>query len=177
MSTIDTNNPENVHDIQPIPPSSSNAPSFTFPSQPPFSNSFQSDQTSNNSPMFGGDSDYVSVPIDTTAAISQGEPAVIHERIASQALIDVATRRRHWDNQGQKLYRCDRCSQDFTAKHNLRNHINSHLGIKKHECTCGQAFGTKHVLTRHQKTCNGVTKRKVEPGSPSQSFPQSNSGF
>ncbi|THU81384.1 hypothetical protein K435DRAFT_873390 [Dendrothele bispora CBS 962.96] len=77
--------------------------------------SFGDGQTSNT---FGGDSDYVAVPIHT-AAIPQTEPAVIREKIASQALIDVATRRRQ--NPSQKLYRCDRCSQDFTAKHNLRS--------------------------------------------------------
>ncbi|THU76751.1 hypothetical protein K435DRAFT_896884 [Dendrothele bispora CBS 962.96] len=80
--------------------------------------SFGDDHTSNNLHTFEGDSDYVAVPIHT-AAIPQTEPAVIREKIASQALIDVATRRRQ--NSSQKLYRCHLCSQDFTAKHNLRS--------------------------------------------------------
>ncbi|THU75649.1 hypothetical protein K435DRAFT_880412 [Dendrothele bispora CBS 962.96] len=66
--------------------------------------SFGDDQTSS---IFWREDNYVAVgPIYTAAAIPQTEPAV-------------ATRQRQ--NPGQKLYRCDRCSQDFTAKHNLRS--------------------------------------------------------
>ncbi|KAJ7712538.1 hypothetical protein B0H16DRAFT_562315 [Mycena metata] len=52
------------------------------------------------------------------------------------------------------VFVCHLCGRDFTAKHNLQNHINSHNSVKKHRCEhCGQSFGTAHVLRRHMKTC------------------------
>ncbi|KAJ7755503.1 hypothetical protein B0H16DRAFT_1540649 [Mycena metata] len=49
---------------------------------------------------------------------------------------------------------CRVCGADFTAKHNLKNHLNSHDSIKDFMCDqCSQRFGTAHVLRRHLKKC------------------------
>ncbi|KAK1236391.1 hypothetical protein PQX77_000375 [Marasmius sp. AFHP31] len=48
----------------------------------------------------------------------------------------------------------DGCNADFTAKHNLKNHINAHKGVKNYVCTfCDRKYTTSHVLNRHKKTC------------------------
>ncbi|KAJ7812335.1 hypothetical protein B0H13DRAFT_1469892, partial [Mycena leptocephala] len=49
---------------------------------------------------------------------------------------------------------CETCGADFTAKHNLRNHQNSHNSVKIFKCQgCGQSFATSHVLKRHTRRC------------------------
>ncbi|KAJ7767124.1 hypothetical protein B0H16DRAFT_351354 [Mycena metata] len=49
---------------------------------------------------------------------------------------------------------CMVCGADFTANHNLKNHLNSHRSIKGFRCDqCAQCFGTAHVLRRHLKKC------------------------
>ncbi|KAJ7168590.1 hypothetical protein C8R46DRAFT_237399 [Mycena filopes] len=61
-------------------------------------------------------------------------------------------RRKHKDQRG--AFVCDDCGRDFTAKHNLKNHKNSHDSIKRFACDlCGSFFGTKHVLKRHASKC------------------------
>ncbi|KAL0575490.1 hypothetical protein V5O48_006475, partial [Marasmius crinis-equi] len=65
------------------------------------------------------------------------------------AAITSASRRRRTKSVAHK---CHYCNSTFTARHNLKNHVNSHLGIRPHICQrCGRRFGTKHVLTRHEK--------------------------
>ncbi|KAJ7018819.1 hypothetical protein C8F04DRAFT_1150029 [Mycena alexandri] len=49
---------------------------------------------------------------------------------------------------------CPLCGSEFTAKHNLKNHVNSHDSTKEFKCEdCGQSFGTAHVLKRHRDKC------------------------
>ncbi|KAF8176707.1 hypothetical protein K438DRAFT_73948 [Mycena galopus ATCC 62051] len=56
---------------------------------------------------------------------------------------------------GAARFFCEICPSDFTAKHNLRNHMKSHESIKDFLCDmCGRGFGTKHVLERHKPKCN-----------------------
>ncbi|KAJ8088494.1 hypothetical protein PM082_022567 [Marasmius tenuissimus] len=63
-------------------------------------------------------------------------------------------------------FKCDMdgCNADFTAKHNLKNHINAHKGVKNYVCTfCDRKYTTSHVLNRHKKTCKQgkLPKRKA----------------
>ncbi|KAJ7081824.1 hypothetical protein B0H15DRAFT_447094 [Mycena belliarum] len=52
---------------------------------------------------------------------------------------------------------CDLCGDDFTAKHNLKNHKDSHMGRKTHSCPmCDKCFGTSGVQKRHQRKCGNV---------------------
>ncbi|KAJ7845266.1 hypothetical protein B0H14DRAFT_978879 [Mycena olivaceomarginata] len=69
---------------------------------------------------------------------------------------------------GQVLHVCQLCNADFTAKHNLHNHMRSHNSIKDFICKmCNRGFGTKHVLQRHTPKCprrpNGNKKRESKP--------------
>ncbi|KAJ8088503.1 hypothetical protein PM082_022576 [Marasmius tenuissimus] len=62
------------------------------------------------------------------------------------------TRASHMRREKPHVHHCPHCESSFTALHNLKNHVNSHLGIKPHTCgKCGRSFGTRHVLTRHCK--------------------------
>ncbi|EAU85660.1 hypothetical protein CC1G_10932 [Coprinopsis cinerea okayama7 len=71
-------------------------------------------------------------------------------KVASQAGIKASARRRT----KEAKFSCTLCSQTFTTNHNLKNHMNVHLGVKEHECPdCNRAFTTQSVLARHTKTC------------------------
>ncbi|KAF5367189.1 hypothetical protein D9758_003895 [Tetrapyrgos nigripes] len=51
-------------------------------------------------------------------------------------------------------FKCDKCGNSFTAKHNLQNHLNSHNGIRPFECIgCHASFTTKGTYTRHISKC------------------------
>ncbi|KAJ8088409.1 hypothetical protein PM082_022482 [Marasmius tenuissimus] len=68
--------------------------------------------------------------------------------VGSPAITRASRMRREPPN----IHQCPHCESSFTALHNLKNHVNSHLGIKPHQCgKCGRSFGTRHVLTRHCK--------------------------
>ncbi|KAF8657563.1 hypothetical protein AX16_002200 [Volvariella volvacea WC 439] len=56
------------------------------------------------------------------------------------------------------------CTQTFTARHNLHNHLNSHNDVKPFACSaCGRRFGTKSVQQRHAKSmsCSGNASLSV----------------
>lgn len=75
--------------------------------------------------------------------------------VASSRQLSAANRRRK--NAVPGRFMCDLCSQNFTSRHNLKNHINSHFRRKPHHCSrgCGSTFGTKSSMNRHRKTCVG----------------------
>ncbi|KAJ7808380.1 kinase-like domain-containing protein [Mycena olivaceomarginata] len=82
-------------------------------------------------------------------------------------VVSAATRRasanRRRDPTKAGLYVCSICGNDFTAKHNLQNHIRSHNGVRAFECNgCGRRFGTAHVLKRHFAKCRGRPKVEEE---------------
>ncbi|KAJ7158482.1 hypothetical protein C8R46DRAFT_1109313 [Mycena filopes] len=55
-----------------------------------------------------------------------------------------------------EMFICEICGNTFTARHNLKNHINSHNSVKVFKCEdCGQSFGTAAVLNRHKRNCRG----------------------
>ncbi|KAJ7227485.1 hypothetical protein GGX14DRAFT_630139 [Mycena pura] len=69
-----------------------------------------------------------------------------------------AAKNRRKDQTMPGAFICKVCNADFTAKHNLRNHMNSHGSVKEFRCdTCGQSFGTSHVLKRHEGKCLTTT--------------------
>jgi huckebein len=56
---------------------------------------------------------------------------------------------------------CPLCPQCLTTKGGLRNHFNSHIGLKRFNCSernCGKAFTTKWVCTRHERTVHGLLR-------------------
>ncbi|KAJ7193916.1 kinase-like domain-containing protein [Mycena pura] len=69
-----------------------------------------------------------------------------------------AAKNRRKDQTIPGAFVCEICGADFTAKHNLRNHMNSHGSVKEFRCDmCGQSFGTSHVLKRHEGKCLTTT--------------------
>ncbi|KIJ98848.1 hypothetical protein K443DRAFT_193868 [Laccaria amethystina LaAM-08-1] len=77
--------------------------------------------------------------------------------VASLDQVSASNRRRTNGVAGR--FACHLCPQNFTAKHNLKNHINSHFQKKTHRCTpggCGSSFGTRSSLNRHRKKCKAV---------------------
>lgn len=82
---------------------------------------------------------------DTTA------PSSSYKETVSTPKLRKATEKRR-KNPGK--FRCNACRNTFTAKHNLINHHNSHLGVKPYACEgCPSAFGVISSLVRHRKTC------------------------
>ncbi|KAJ7249211.1 hypothetical protein B0H12DRAFT_701235 [Mycena haematopus] len=64
---------------------------------------------------------------------------------------------------GPARFFCEHCNANFTAKHNLRNHLKSHTSTKDCICEmCGRGFGTKHVLKRHEPKCNANRKTSTQ---------------
>ncbi|KAJ6545028.1 hypothetical protein DFH09DRAFT_1172496 [Mycena vulgaris] len=75
--------------------------------------------------------------------------------VGTDATRRAATRRRKDPNK-RGPFVCKICGNDFTAKHNLKNHTNSHNSVKEHPCPkCHQFFGTSHVRDRHKLKCVG----------------------
>ncbi|EDR00945.1 uncharacterized protein LACBIDRAFT_312711 [Laccaria bicolor S238N-H82] len=76
-------------------------------------------------------------------------------KIATEAVKKASERRRRH----AAKFNCEwpGCVSDFTTKHNLQNHLNSHLGIRNYQCdVCKRTFGVAHVLTRHRKKCRAT---------------------
>ncbi|KAJ7603736.1 hypothetical protein FB45DRAFT_79126 [Roridomyces roridus] len=77
----------------------------------------------------------------------------IRAQVGTDATVRASTARRK-DPSKIGDFICGVCGHDFMAKHNLNNHMNSHLDIKNFECGCGERFGTAHVLKRHKSKCS-----------------------
>ncbi|KAK7031192.1 hypothetical protein VNI00_013608 [Paramarasmius palmivorus] len=92
-----------------------------------------------------------------------GDTGSVQRRtIASDDVLKASRKRRKDPGEGE--FKCSICSQDFTARHNLTNHINAHRGIKPFECPhCHKYYTTKHVLDRHMKTAVGCRKARTAP--------------
>ncbi|KAJ7830895.1 hypothetical protein B0H14DRAFT_1188791 [Mycena olivaceomarginata] len=69
-------------------------------------------------------------------------------QVASPAGVHAANLRR----KRPPKFQCDDCQATFTTKHNWKNHLNSHRGIRPHTCgLCGLTFTTSAVKKRHEK--------------------------
>ncbi|PFH48363.1 hypothetical protein AMATHDRAFT_150062 [Amanita thiersii Skay4041] len=65
--------------------------------------------------------------------------------------IDIASKARR---KTAGKFTCDECGKDFTAKHNLKHHMDSHFDIKAYNCLlCPYRAATRATLNRHIKTC------------------------
>ncbi|KAJ7613968.1 hypothetical protein FB45DRAFT_937575 [Roridomyces roridus] len=63
-------------------------------------------------------------------------------------------------------YKCDRCGRDFTALHNLKNHMNAHDNIRPFKCAkCGLSFHTSSTNKRHEKKCRVVRNPDADDSS------------
>ncbi|ODM91032.1 putative zinc finger protein [Orchesella cincta] len=65
----------------------------------------------------------------------------------------------------EKKWKCELCPREFGFEVRLKEHLNSHLGIRPFPCSeCSSAFTTKGMLKRHHKTYHEEGSR---PGRPS----------
>ncbi|KAJ7340743.1 hypothetical protein DFH08DRAFT_875145 [Mycena albidolilacea] len=71
-----------------------------------------------------------------------------YPQVASPAGVHAANLRR----KRPPKFQCEDCPATFTTKHNWKNHLNSHRGIRPHFCGwCGLTFTTPAVKKRHEK--------------------------
>ncbi|KIY51783.1 hypothetical protein FISHEDRAFT_56455 [Fistulina hepatica ATCC 64428] len=72
------------------------------------------------------------------------------QKVATPAMVKASTRRRR----KPANFKCEFCTADFTAKHNLQNHLRSHKGVREFECSlCGMTFTNPGVRDRHRLKC------------------------
>lgn len=89
-------------------------------------------------------------PHPSSASSSTSSLNTPSRKVASNAGIKASEARRT----KEARFKCDICAQTFTTNHNLKNHVNVHLGVKEHSCgSCKRDFTTQSVLARHMKTC------------------------
>jgi hypothetical protein len=75
---------------------------------------------------------------------------VVKQQVTSKATKAASAKRRRTEPK----HFCSFCHESFTTKHNLKNHVNSHAGIRAHKCThlgCGKYFNTKSDRKRHER--------------------------
>ncbi|KAF8626938.1 hypothetical protein AX17_006438 [Amanita inopinata Kibby_2008] len=74
-------------------------------------------------------------------------------KVGSDKINDAARKRRRTEPK----FQCHLCSQKLTTKHNLKNHLNSHFGIKNNACkVCSRSFTTTSDLKRHLEHCHNI---------------------
>ncbi|KAK7460376.1 hypothetical protein VKT23_009099 [Stygiomarasmius scandens] len=95
--------------------------------------------------------------VDTTIQLQS--PRVASDKVRERA---------HSKRKGPGQYVCELCGDDFTAAHNLKNHVNSHNGIKPHACeqckyrSCTSFTLKRHVLKKHGGVAASKCKRYRE---------------
>ena len=100
-------------------------------------------------------------PADISSPLPTVDPAetttarkVRKTTVGSAAIASAATGRRTEGREAKFACKVEGCTSTFTAKHNLTNHMNSHLGVQPFSCPrCSRPFTTKGVMQRHTKTC------------------------
>ncbi|KIL58115.1 hypothetical protein M378DRAFT_112358 [Amanita muscaria Koide BX008] len=93
-------------------------------------------------------------PVEVPLEAAEEKPVV-----GSDAIQKAAGKRRKKDGSYVCPYRkaTPRCPATFTARHNLRYHLNSHLNQKPYKCvTCSYAAASPATTKRHQSTCKGT---------------------
>lgn len=94
-------------------------------------------------------------PVSPVSSLSSNndipEPGTFRPIVASNAVRNA----NRSNKKRESAFRCDLCSETFTAKQRLDTHLNSHYGIKKYVCNVcpgHKSFGQASDLTRHEKS-------------------------
>ncbi|KAF7374595.1 WD40 containing domain protein [Mycena sanguinolenta] len=94
-------------------------------------------------------------PTQSDISPSEGESGRFRPIVSTEAQRRAAAARR---KRAPRFF-CEICGAGFTARHNLRNHLNAHNSIKDFGCVSGgRGFSTEHVLKRERR-CRGISKR------------------
>ncbi|KAL0575498.1 hypothetical protein V5O48_006483 [Marasmius crinis-equi] len=96
-----------------------------------------------------------STPHSHTSSVQDppGPTGIVRQRIALPNVRESSNRRR---GQNTRLLSCpvDSCNSTFTARHNLKYHVDAHRGIKDFQCEwCGRSFTGGSDCKRHAKKC------------------------
>ncbi|KAJ3796114.1 hypothetical protein GGU11DRAFT_166829 [Lentinula aff. detonsa] len=84
--------------------------------------------------------------------LTSSPPVLKKNRVASQKVKERADSKR----KTSARFNCKYCNSDFTAKHNLQYHENSHEGKKLYPCPhCESPFSVPRSRDRHSKSCKG----------------------
>ncbi|TRM64491.1 hypothetical protein BD626DRAFT_492009 [Schizophyllum amplum] len=99
---------------------------------------------------------------ESTTRRPSGSPAshlsVARPQVTTGAIARASSKRRCREVWSNSDIRCPHCGSTFTKRHNLRNHIRSHLDLREYVCEyCQAAFNNPGGLYRHRRskgTCN-----------------------
>ncbi|KAJ3979760.1 hypothetical protein F5890DRAFT_1478278 [Lentinula detonsa] len=84
--------------------------------------------------------------------LTSSQPVLKKNKVASQKVKERADSKR----KSSARFYCKYCTSDFTAKHNLQYHENSHEGKKLYPCPhCKSPFSVPRSRDRHGKSCKG----------------------
>ncbi|KAK7464299.1 hypothetical protein VKT23_006466 [Stygiomarasmius scandens] len=101
--------------------------------------------------------DFMTGDVRADSQISSDSPAAFRSQIsnwsvATEKVKKCALSKRKITGQ----YFCKFCSADFTARHNLKNHLNSHIGFRPFPCMwCSYRSGASCTLKRHMSKKHG----------------------
>ncbi|KIY64211.1 hypothetical protein CYLTODRAFT_108327 [Cylindrobasidium torrendii FP15055 ss-10] len=95
--------------------------------------------------------------LESPAAVPPSEASTLNQLSSPRSPtspVGSSVHRRVMESKRKKaaLFNCtmEGCAASFTGKHNLRNHLNSHMKIRPYKCAkCVADFGTRSDLNRH----------------------------
>ncbi|KAI4527292.1 hypothetical protein K525DRAFT_276708 [Schizophyllum commune Loenen D] len=94
---------------------------------------------------------------------------VARPQVTTGAIARASSKRRSREVPNDSDIRCPHCGSTFTKRHNLRNHIRSHLDLREYVCQrCQAAFNNPGGLYRHRRA-KGACVVQGEEGARSHS--------
>ncbi|KAM6490608.1 hypothetical protein JOM56_013951 [Amanita muscaria] len=101
----------------------------------------------------------------TVVHIEAADDDLARAVVGSPQIQQAAGKRRKKNGIYQCPYRKAGCLATFTARHNLRYHLNAHWGQKPYKCVkCSYAAAAPANTKRHQATCKGLTRDAAHSG-------------
>ncbi|KAF9068652.1 hypothetical protein BDP27DRAFT_1403035 [Rhodocollybia butyracea] len=139
--------------------SSSSTPYSAYPPTPASGNGspHQEIRIYQQQPLLDPRSTYPGLPVTygSISPVQEGSEGKL--TVATSKVREAAVRKRKFSGPGK--YKCSRCGDDFTTKHNLQHHENAHKGLKPYMCAyCSQAFTVPRSKDRHEQNIHSVNK-------------------
>ncbi|KAI5885920.1 uncharacterized protein SCHCODRAFT_02642807 [Schizophyllum commune H4-8] len=134
-------------------PSSSSSPRNPISAIPPTSSAIHS--ISRTASSNGSSSTSRNGSRSSTASPSGSKSdalPVARPQVTTGAIARASSKRRSREVPNDSDIRCPHCGSTFTKRHNLRNHIRSHLDLREYVCQrCQAAFNNPGGLYRHRR--------------------------